>query len=291
MKCPLISPDSIVRGDARELLKCLPDGSVDLFMMSPPYAGKRTKSYDTVGPDEYVEWFSPFAREMQRTLKPSGSFVLNIKESVFNGQRHPYVFDLVKNLQQDGWRWTETYIWKKDNSYPIKPIKRLKDQFEYLFHFTKGDNFQFFPENVMVDAKDDTCRRYQRAVNTMAKRGSTTFIEKDRHDYYRYDAKKLVGQCRDGALKVFPGNVITASIGTNRAFKGVHYPAMFPRRLPEFFVDLLTKPGDLVVDPFAGSGTTSVVAKEKCRRTIGFDIKKEFADTAGKRLSIATCKD
>lgn len=75
-------------------------------------------------------------------MKPTGSFVLNIKESVFNGQRHPYVFDLVKDLQRQGWRWNETYIWRKENSYPIKPIRRLKDQWEYLFHFTKGDDFK-----------------------------------------------------------------------------------------------------------------------------------------------------
>ena len=285
-----MSPDSIVRGDARELLKCLPDSSVDLMLTSPPYAGKRAKSYDTVGPDEYVEWFSPFAREMQRTLKSTGSFVLNIKESVFDGQRHPYVFDLVKRLQSDGWRWNETYLWRKQNSYPIKPIRRLKDQWEYLFHFTKGNDFQFFPKAVMVDAKEDTCRRYQRGINTAIKRGSTTFIDKDAHNYYRRDAKKLIGDCKDGALKVFPGNVITASIGTNRAFKGVHHPAMFPRKIPEFFVDLFTKPGDLVVDPFSGAGTTNIVAKEKCRKTIGFDIKKEYADMASERLVLSRCE-
>ena len=290
MKCPTILPDSIVQGDAAKLLGCLPDGSVDLVMTSPPYAGKRGKSYDTVGPDEYVGWFSPFSKELHRTLKDTGSFVLNIKESVFDGQKHPYVFDLVKDLQSNGWRWNETYLWKKDNSYPIKPIRRLKDQWEYLFHFTKGDGFQFFPKNVMVDAKEDTCRRYQRAMNTMAKRKSETFIDKDAHNYYRRDAKKLIGDCKDGALKVFPGNVITANIGTNRAFKGVHHPAMFPRKIPEFFVDLFTKPGDLVVDPFAGAGTTNIVAKEKCRRTIGFDIKKEYADMAGERLALSRCE-
>jgi DNA modification methylase len=227
---------------------------------------------------------------MLRSLKSTGIFVLNIKENVFNGQRHPYVFDLVKDLQHNGWNWTETYIWKKNNSYPIKPIKRLKDQFEYLFHFTKGDDFQFFPEKVMVDAKDDTCRRYQRAVNTMAKRGSKTFVNNDRYHYYRHDARKLAGQCKDGALKVFPSNVISASIGTNRAFKGVQHPSMFPRKLPEFFVDLFTKPGDLVVDPFTGSGTTNIVAKEKCRRTIGFDIKKEYVDVANERLNDVKCE-
>jgi site-specific DNA-methyltransferase (cytosine-N4-specific) len=291
MQCPPVMLDKIHEGNSLDLMKCLKDDAVDLIITSPPYAGKRAKDYNTIGPDEYVKWFMPFASEMKRVIKPDGSFVLNIKEKIIDGQHHPYVFDLVKEIQKSGWRWNETFIWKKENPYPIKPVKRFKDSFEYVFHFTKSPDFKFFPETVMVDSRGDTCARYQRSVNTAQKRGLTDFIEKDRHDYYRRNVKRLVNQCKDGKVKVFPGNVLTFNIGSNRSVNGVHNPAMFPKKLPSFFIDVFTKPGDIVLDPFAGGGTTNVAAKEKCRKTIGFDLKPEYVKMANERLKLteSTC--
>src|SRR5665811_443918 len=105
--------EGITHGDALDLLPRLPQGSIDLFFTSPPYADAR--AYSRIHPDHYVDWFLPFGRAMYYAAKASGSFILNIKNRVakqgpLKGQRHPYVYELVIALQRMGWRWIETYI-------------------------------------------------------------------------------------------------------------------------------------------------------------------------------------
>ena len=107
-------------GDAAEVLRDFDDDSVDLIFTSPPYAERRKNSYGGVHADDYVEWFLTISKELLRVMKPSGSFVLNIKEHAANGERHTYVIELILALKQQGWLWTEEYMWHKKNSYPGK---------------------------------------------------------------------------------------------------------------------------------------------------------------------------
>ncbi|EOX4226799.1 DNA methyltransferase, partial [Vibrio cholerae] len=87
------------------------DESIDLIVTSPPYADQRKNTYGGVNPDEYVSWFLPIAKELLRVLRPTGSFVLNIKEKVVNGERHTYVLELIIKMRELGWLWTEEYMW------------------------------------------------------------------------------------------------------------------------------------------------------------------------------------
>ena len=114
---------------------------VGLFFTSPPYADAR--GYSRIHPDNYVEWFLPFARAMLAATAEHGSLVLNIKNRVANrgplkGQRHPYIYQLVLAMQEMGWRWIETYIWAKPNAVPGRFGPRAKDSFEYVYHFARG---------------------------------------------------------------------------------------------------------------------------------------------------------
>lgn len=93
----------ILHGDCRDLLKQLPDESIDLIITSPPYADQRKEVYGGIHPDHYMEWFLPIAAELKRVLKPSGSFVLNIKERVVGGERHTYVLELILAMRKQGW--------------------------------------------------------------------------------------------------------------------------------------------------------------------------------------------
>lgn len=127
----------ILHGDCRDLLKQLPDESIDLIITSPPYADQRKEVYGGIYPDHYVEWFLPIAAELKRVLKPSGSFVLNIKERVVGGERHTYVLELILAMRKQGWLWTEEYIWHKKNCYPGKWPNRFRDAWERLLHFSK----------------------------------------------------------------------------------------------------------------------------------------------------------
>lgn len=134
MRPPL---DRIVRGDCRDVLPALQHGFADLVITSPPYADNRKKTYGGVPVDKYVEWFLPISAEIKRILKPTGSFVLNIKERVADGERHTYVLDLILEMRRQGWLWTEEYIWHKKNCYPGKWPNRFRDAWERCLHFTQ----------------------------------------------------------------------------------------------------------------------------------------------------------
>lgn len=127
----------ILLGDCLELLSMMPSNSVDLVVTSPPYADSRKATYGGIHPDRYVEWFLPVSEQIQRVLKPTGTFILNIKEKVVDGERHTYVLELIMAMRQQGWLWTEEYIWHKRNSAPGKWPNRFRDAWERCLQFNR----------------------------------------------------------------------------------------------------------------------------------------------------------
>src|SRR3989338_7462510 len=107
-------------GVCREVLAEVADNTFDLIITSPPYADSRKDTYGGISPDNYVEWFLPRSEQFLRVLKPIGTFILNIKERVANGERHTYVIELILEMRKQGWLWTEEFIWHKKNCYPGK---------------------------------------------------------------------------------------------------------------------------------------------------------------------------
>lgn len=141
---------TIIQGDCAKELRNLADNSVQLIFTSPPYADQRKSTYGGIHPDAYVEWFLPISYELKRVLKPTGTFILNIKEKVVGGERHTYVLDLIKALRDQGWLWTEEFIWHKRNSFPGKWPNRFRDSWERLLHFNKQKHFDMYQDEVMV---------------------------------------------------------------------------------------------------------------------------------------------
>src|SRR3972149_1716079 len=137
-------------GDCKEVLKTIQDNSVDLIVTSPPYADSRAQTYGGITPDKYVEWFLSITSELLRVLKPDGTFVLNIKEKVVDGERHTYVIELILEMRKQGWLWTEEFIWHKKNCYPGKWPNRFRDSWERLLQFNKNKKFDMYQETVMV---------------------------------------------------------------------------------------------------------------------------------------------
>jgi DNA modification methylase len=135
--------NEILLGDCEKELHKFPDNYFDLIFTSPSYADQRKNTYGGIKPDNYVEWFIPKSEEFLRVLKPTGTFILNIKERVVNGERHPYVLDLIRELRNQGWLWTEEYIWHKKNSYPGKWPNRFRDAWERLLQFIKQRSLRF----------------------------------------------------------------------------------------------------------------------------------------------------
>ena len=251
----------IYYGDCLDVLENIPSNSIDLIVTSPPYAKARMHSYGGIHPDKYVSWFSRRALHFHRVLKPTGSFVLNIKEHAEKGERHPYVADLVVALRRFiGFCLIDEYIWCKENVMPGRWTTRFRDGFERVYHFAKEVNCKFNQESVMVP------------IGTWAKR----LDNPRRADFVRL-TPKLNPQVGRRALNwkdkefVYPTNVLHMN-PVNRA---TGHSAAFPDGIPEFFIKLLTDKKDIVLDPFAGSGTTGRVAGKLDRKFIMIDIFKD----------------
>ena len=137
-------------GDCLDVLKEYEANKFDLIFTSPPYADSRSKTYGGIKPDKYVEWFLERANEFYRVLKPTGTFILNIKERVERGERHTYVIELILEMRKQGWLWTEEYIWHKKNSYPGKWPNRFRDAWERCIQFNKQRKFKMFQAAVMI---------------------------------------------------------------------------------------------------------------------------------------------
>ncbi len=249
-------------GDCLEVLKELPDNCVDLIFTSPPYADQRKNTYGGIHTDDYVAWFLPRSEQFLRVLKPSGTFVLNIKEKVANGERSIYVLELILEMRKQGWFWTEEFIWHKKNSYPGKWPNRFRDAWERLLQFNKNKKFSMYQESVMVPMGDWAKSRLRKLSLT---------------DQIRDNSKvgsgfgKNISNWVDRDM-AYPSNVL--HLATECSNKS--HSAAFPEELPEWFIKLFTQSGDVVLDPFMGSGTTIQVANRMGRHSIGVDIMEEY---------------
>ena len=260
----------LYEGDCCEKLHDLPDNSVDLIITSPPYADQRKNTYGGISVNEYVQWFIPISKELLRILKPSGTFILNIKEKVVNGERSTYVLELILEMRKQGWLWTEEFIWHKKNCYPGKWPNRFRDAWERLLQFNKRKQFNMYQESVMVPTGKWAKSRLKKLSNT---------------DLHRDNSKVLSGFGKNisnwvGRDMAYPSNVLymATECGNKR------HSAAFPESLPEWFIKLFTQEGDTVLDPFMGSGTTNLCALKLNRNSIGIDIRPEYVQQV--KLSI-----
>jgi DNA modification methylase len=268
-----IELDTVICGDSLEVLSQMSDESINLIITSPPYADQRKKTYGGVHPDKYVEWILPIAAELKRVLKSDGSFILNIKEKVVDGERHTYVLELILALKKQGWLWTDEYIWHKRNTTPGKWSNRFRDSWERCLHFTKQRKFRMFQDEVMVPMGDWAEKRLKNLSENDSKRFNSQV-----GSGFGKDISKWVG--RDMA---YPTNVLhLASECSNR-----NHSAAFPESLPTWFVKLFSEAGDVVLDPFAGSGTTCVVAKKLDRHYVGIELKDDHCKVAVDRIEKA----
>lgn len=257
-------------GDSKVELSKIPTDSVDLIFTSPPYADSRKNTYGGVHPDEYVDWFLPISDELLRVLKPTGTFVLNIKEKVTKGERHTYVIELILALRRQGWLWTEEFIWHKKNSFPGKWPNRFRDSWERLLQFNKARQFNMYQEEVMVPMGDWAKSRLRKL--------SETDLQRDESKVGSGFGKNISNWTK--RERAYPSNVL--HLATECSNK--NHSAVFPEALPEWFIKLFTKEGDLVLDPFLGSGTTSRVAKRMNRNSVGIEILEEYYAMAKKHL-------
>ena len=252
-------------GDSKEVIKKIPSNSIDLIFTSPPYADQRKSTYGGIHPDKYVEWFLPLSKELLRVLKPTGTFVLNIKEKVTDGERSTYVMELILAMRKQGWLWTEEFIW-----HPGKWPNRFRDSWERLLQFNKDKKFTMYQDEVMVPMGDWAKTRLRKLSNTDKRRDNSKVgsgFGKNISNWLNRD-------------KAYPSNVL--HLATECSNK--KHSAAFPEELPEWFIKLFTKPGDVVLDPFMGSGTTNIVAQRMKRNSIGIEVMEEYYDMVRQQI-------
>lgn len=279
--------------DSHEALRRIPDGSVNLVLTSPPYALHFKKEYGNANKADYVAWFLPFAREIFRVLSDDGSFILNIGGSYKAGTptRSLYQFKLLIALVEEvGFHLAQECFWYNPAKMPV-PAEwvnvrrvRIKDSVEYVFWLSKSAWPKANNRQVL--------RPYSPDMERLVKRGLKSTVRPSGHAIKESFSNGAAG----GSI---PPNVIEApmtdtdneasnflSFGNNAAndrytklckAAGIRiHPARFPAALPEFFIKLVTEPGDIVVDPFAGSNTTGAVAESLDRRWIAIDQVEDY---------------
>jgi len=230
---------------------------INVAFTSPPYASQRkydeASGFRPIPPDEYVAWWEPVQANVRAHLADDGSFFVNIKPHCEDGERVLYVFDLVLKMRRGwGWRFVDELAWI-NAGMPGVYGDRLKNQHEAIYHFAAGECKTRF------DAVRHDCER----VPT-GSLGSNSEMQGV--------ADPLVDRKPGMAL---PGNVIQlGSVGPSE-FSG--HSAAFPIGLPSFFIRAFSDPGDVILDPFMGSGTTCIAAENHGRRAYGIEISAKYA--------------
>ncbi len=260
-------------GDALGVLRTLPSSSVDLVVTSPPYDGQPKygdgESYDRRW---YEGYFLEVTREVHRLLRPRGSFVLNYRSKRSGHERGTLQYELVLALRAQGFLFCEDFVWGKPSPPPGKFRRFLKDAVEYCFQFAKGPDWQFYPEQCLSPARWDAKDRARRRALPQ--------------NYLRVDEPSGQGRRRAlaGPDMVRPSTLLLVEPEFSR--NPTEHPARFPVDIPEFFLRLLTRSGDVVLDPFAGTGTTAVAAERLGRRWIVVENEASYARAIERRLRL-----
>lgn len=292
----MLSPETEVYHTAYGALHCLDglqgmrqlsDGCANLVMTSPPYALHFQKEYGNASQAAYVDWLLPFAHEIKRVLHPQGSFVLNLGGAWQEGVplRSLYPFRVLLALCDEvGFHLAQEFFWYNPAKLPapaewvnVRRI-RVKDSVEYLYWLVKDPFAQADNRRVLQPYSADMRRLIRRGVRP-ATRPSGHAIK--------------AGFASDQGGSI-PGNLIQC--GNNESNSGyirrckkagrrIH-PARFPAEIPRFFIEFLTQPGDLVLDPFAGSNTTGWVAEQLCRRWLAIELSREYAEDSYLRFEV-----
>ena len=291
----LIGPHRLICGDCRDAatVERLFEGrKANVVVTSPPYATQRqydpSSGFEPVPPEKYSAWYRAVASAIESVLASDGSYFLNIKAHAEDGERHTYVMDLVlAHKRQWGWRFVDELCWRKtDDGVPGGWNNRFKNAWEPIFHFSRGRTIKFNPRAVGHWSED--CFDYS-AENPKSTSGSGLLgtgprgaaADKGRNhgawQTTRRNANDMDG--RHGGV-ARPSNVIEAKTESSQ---GSH-SAPFPRAIPEFFIKAFSDPGDLIFDPFTGSGTSLVAAAQLDRVGHGVEISPAYCDVILRRL-------
>lgn len=254
-------------------LNILPDNSIKLLYGSPPYPNA-VRNYGNWNESVYIDKITPFIDAAIPKLRDDGFLVINVKanrtksKNGINSRRSLVVEKLAIALEE---RWhlycVDIEIWVKSNPVPTGLKVACQDAYEQNLWFSKSPKWKINIDSIRVPYKESSIDKYKSSEYHPRTNG-LGYVSKDKW----IDPNPL------GAL---PKNVIYGSVATN----DTEHQAVQPEYLPEKYIKSVTNEGDLVVDPWLGSGTTGKVAVKLGRLFIGFDIKEEYVEIARKKIS------
>ena len=266
------TPYSLHVGDCVDILKSLPDKSVDGVVTSPPYAMQRASTYGGIPEKDYPEWTVTWMQEVWRVLKDDGSVIINISPHIKNGELSDYVLRTRLALREAGWTELEELIWHKPDAAPVGHIRRPRRAWEHLLWFGKHGRPYVDP--------------YAAGKPPKAKSGSTT----NRASRNGWGHAIQWGKNGEGYTENKIARVTNHVTLPKARANGVDHPAMFPWELAEWCGKLITPPGGTILDPFAGSSSTGVAAIHNGWNFIGIDQSPEYIEMSNRRLSAELAK-
>jgi site-specific DNA-methyltransferase (adenine-specific) len=318
--------------DCREVLKEIPDKSIDLVVTSPPYYQQREYgTHSNIGQepsvDEYVKSVGEIFRLCMRKIRPEGSVIFNIGDK-YEGNSLllvPYRFalEMSKKVEDEPQAFLlNTITWVKPNPEPRQFKRRLVNATEPFFHFVKTMNYKYHPEKFTSNgnAKKELDRKASKIGHSYfeAVRASSELTNAQKELAYK-ELNEVIEEVRMGKIWSFRMKIKGIHSLAYGGYEGgrkqhleskgftiirmsgesikrdvidspilnlryMHHPAMYPEYLVQEILNLTTDMGDVVLDPFVGSGTTAVVAKRMRRRYIGIEINPEYLESAKARL-------
>ena len=292
----LIGSHRLICGDCRDFAvveRLMAGVRANVCITSPPYATQReydpASGFKPIPPEEYAEWYRDVAANIEAVLAEDGSYLLNIKEHADDGERDLYVKDLViAHRRQWGWRFVDEFCWRKtDNGVPGGWGNRFKNAWEPVFHFCRQQQIKFRPKAVGHASEDcfDYSPNNPKATSGSGllgtgPRGAAADGGKNQSAWQR--SRSSLSDDSDGrhAGVARPSNVIEVRTESGQ---GSH-SAPFPRPLVEFFLLAFTDAGDVVLDPFMGSGTTMAAAALLERAGYGCEISPAYCDVILRRI-------
>ncbi len=260
--------NQVFRGDSCELLSEIEDNSIDMIITSPPY--DKLRKYNGVGDTWNVETFKCIAKQLTRVLKDGGVIVWVVNDAVENGSRTCTSYrQCLYFVEECGLKLNDTMIFSKKNPMPQVKQKRYSDCFEYMFIFSKGFPKTFNPITV-------PCKSAGKQYNST---GKNIGGEDGRRELnYIINSEKIKNNIWEYGVASNKKTITIEKVNENGDVesKEVRHPAVFPMDLAIDHINSWTNEGDIVLDPFMGSGTVAMASILTNRNYIGFELNEEY---------------
>lgn len=304
--------DKIYQGNSVDVLKSLPDNFIQCIVTSPPYYGLR--DYGVVGqigqeetPEKYVEKLSELFNEVKRCLKDDGVLWLNLGDSYSNKNLLGIPWRIAFSLQNSGWYLRSDIIWSKPNPMPESIVDRPTRAHEYIFLFSKSERYYYNGDAIKepaiyfekdprpsalergqiydYDSKEKEIRKtvFKNAKSFNGKHSDKQRGHSRRHAGFndRWDLMNKNEQC--SAMR----NKRTVWEIPTYPYSGAHF-ATFPEQIPSICIKAGSREGDIIMDPFMGSGTVGLIAKRFKRKYIGIELNPRYIQIATERINSET---